>query len=218
MSSTLPPPHENSFIIGPAVIKHTHTLFEDSKTASCRSIYAILFTFRRYFRSMDLWSFLSASSSLKPSFLKSVKFDPSSVRRFLLSDNSRPVSISLSSNNSLRAATVYSSTRVGTWLLSFLATSRSNAFARVVLVAVFSLICLVKNSDSNRPPSNSHVVSCLSARICIESLNDGQSFVWPEKTSARLSLSSMPLLGVMLVRAVELGSGTLSHRNGARPR
>ena len=33
----------------------------------------------RYFRSMDLWAFVSAASSLKPSFLKSVKFDPSSV-------------------------------------------------------------------------------------------------------------------------------------------
>jgi hypothetical protein len=34
-----------------------------------------------------------------------------------------------------------------------------------------------------------------------------------------LSFSSMPLLGAILVRsaAVELGSGTLSHQNGARP-
>ena len=48
-----------------------------------------------------------------------------------------------------------------------------------------------------------------------------QSFVAPEKTSAGLSVTSMmPLLpGAMLVRsaAVELGSGTLSHQNGARP-
>jgi hypothetical protein len=36
---------------------------------------------------MDVWAFPSASWSLNPSFLKSVKFDPSSVRRFLLSDN-----------------------------------------------------------------------------------------------------------------------------------
>jgi len=148
---------------------------------------------------------------------------PKFRRRFLLSDNSRPVvAISLSSNHSLRAATVYASTEVGTWLLSFLATSRSNAFARVVLVPVFSLICLPTPDGEelrDRPPSNSHVVSCLSARICIASLNEDQSFVSPEKTISGLSFSSMPLLGAMLVRsaAVELGSGTLSHRNGARP-
>jgi hypothetical protein len=50
-------------------------------------------------------------------------------------------------------------------------------------------------------------------------LKAGQSFVSPEKTGAGLSFSSMPLLGAILVRsaAVELGSGTLSHQNGARP-
>ena len=150
-----------------------------------------------------------------------MKFDPSDVRRFLLSDNSRPVAISLSSNHPLRAASVYASTEVGTWLLSFLATSRSMAFARITLVPVFSLSCLAKNSASARPPSNSHVVSCLSASNWIASLKTDQSFVAPEKTSAGLSLTSMmPLLpGAMLVRsaAVELGSGTLSHQNGARP-
>jgi hypothetical protein len=169
---------------------------------------------------MDLWAFASAASSLNPSFLWSVKFDPSDVRRFLLSDNCSPVAISLSSNHSLRATTVYASTEVGTWLLSFFATSRSMAFVRIILVAVFSLSCLAKNSASNRPPSNSHVVSCLSARNWIASLNEDQSFVSPEKASAGLSLSSMmPLLKAMLVRsaAVEPGSGTLSHRNGARP-
>jgi hypothetical protein len=42
-------------------------------------------------------------------------------------------------------------------------------------------------------------------------LKAGQSFVSSEKTSAGLSLTSLPLLGAMLVRsaAVELGSGTL---------
>jgi hypothetical protein len=77
---------------------------------------------------MDLWAFASASSSWNPSFLWSLKFDPSDVRRFLLSDNCRSVAI-------------------------------------------------------------------------------------------YLSFSSMPLLGAILVRsaAVELGSGTLSHQNGARP-
>ena len=143
-----------------------------------------------------------------------------SFRQFLLSDNSRPVAISLSSNHSLRAALVYASTEVGTWLLSLSAFSRSSAFLRVFLsVPVFSLSCLAKNSASARPPSNSHVVSCLSARDWIASLKAGQSFVSPEKTSAGLSFYSMPLLGAMLVRsaAVELGSGTLSHRNGARP-
>ena len=152
-----------------------------------------------------------------------MKFDPSDVRRFLLSDNSRPVAISLSSNHPLRAASVYASTEVGTWLLSFLAISRSIAFARIALVPVFSLSCLAKNSASARPPSNSHVVSCLSASNWIASLKTDQSFVAPEKTSAGLSealTSMMPLLpGAMLVRsaAVELGSGTLSHQNGARP-
>ena len=33
---------------------------------------------------MDLWAFLSASLSLKPSFLWSVKFDPSSVSQAFL--------------------------------------------------------------------------------------------------------------------------------------
>jgi hypothetical protein len=45
-------------------------------------------------------------------------------------DNCRPVAISLSSNHSLRAATVYASTEVGTWLLSVLTILRSNAFVR----------------------------------------------------------------------------------------
>jgi hypothetical protein len=57
-------------------------------------------------------------------------------------DNSRPVAISLSSNHSLRAPSVYASTEVGTWLLSVLTFLRSNAFVRVVLDPVFSLICL----------------------------------------------------------------------------
>ena len=146
-----------------------------------------------------------------------MKFDPSDVRRFLLSDNCRTVAISLSSNHSLRAATVYASTEVGTWLLSFLATSRATAAVRIALVPVFSLSCLATNSASDRPLSNSHVVSCISAPNWTASLKAGQSFVSHEKTSA--GLSSMPLLGAMLVRsaAVELGSGTLSHQNGARP-
>ena len=149
-----------------------------------------------------------------------MKFDPRFERRFLLSDNSRPVAISLSANHSLRASPVYASTEVGTWLLSLATFSRSKAFLRFLLSEpVFSLICLAKNSASDRPPSNSHVVSCLSACIWIASLNAGQSFVSPEKKSAALSFSSMPLLGVMLARsaAVELGSGARSHRNGARP-
>ena len=94
--------------------------------------------------------------------------------------------------------------------------------ARITLVPVFSLNSLTKNSANARPPSNSHVVSYLSASNWIASLKTDQSFVAPEKTSAGLSLTSMmpPLLpGAMLVRsaAVELGSGTLSHQNGARP-
>jgi len=34
-------------------------------------------------------------------------------------------------------------------------------------------------------------------------LNEGQTFVSPEKTIARLSFSSMPLLGAMLVRSAQ---------------
>jgi len=58
-----------------------------------------------------------------------------------------------------------------------------------------------KNSASDRPPSNSHEVSCLSARICIASLNEGQSFVSPEKTSAGLSLAFFLLHALARIHA-----------------
>ena len=93
------------------------------------------------------------------------------------------------------------------------------AASQVPLMISLLLDLPAKNSASDRPPSNSHVVSCLSARICTASLNEGQSFVSHGKTSAGLSFSSMPLLGAMLVRsaAVELGSRAHTHQNGARP-
>ena len=90
--------------------------------------------------------FCERSLVLEPELLVVGKVRPSDVRRFLLSDNCSPVAISLSSNHSLRASLVYSSTEVG-WLLSLAVFSRSNAFLRVFLsVPVFSLICLAKNS------------------------------------------------------------------------
>ncbi len=61
--------------------------------------------------------------------------------------------------------------------------SRSNAFLREDVLPVLSLICLAKNSASDRQPSKSHVVSWLSARARIASLNEGQSFASPEKCS-----------------------------------
>jgi hypothetical protein len=51
--------------------------------------------------------------------------------------------------------------------------------ARITLVPVFSLNSLTKNSANARPPSNSHVVSYLSASNWIASLKAGQSFVSP---------------------------------------
>jgi hypothetical protein len=150
----------------------------------------------------------------------SQKFGPIDATRFLLSDSCRSVARSLSSNHSIRASSLYASTEVGTWLLSVLTFSRSRAFSRVVLVPVLSLICLAKNNDSARPVSRSHVVSRVSARdwIASVSLNVGQSLISPEKWSG-LSLSSPDLPGAMLTRgaAAELGSGTGSQRNGARP-
>ena len=49
-----------------------------------------------------------------------------------------------------------------------------------------------KNSASDRPPSKSHVASWLSARAWIAFLNEGQSFISPEKCSGlSFSFSSM---------------------------
>jgi hypothetical protein len=79
---------------------------------------------------------------------------------------------------------------------------------------------LAKNAASAQPPSKSHVVSCLSARVWVTSLNGGQSLASLEKIGDGLSLSSMPLPGAMLARsaAAELGSGARSHRNGVHGR
>ena len=63
-------------------------------------------------------------------------------------------------------------------------------FARGLYVASLVLDLCSKELCSDRPPSKSHVVSWLSARAWIASLNEGHSFASPEKWS-RLSFPAL---------------------------
>ncbi len=63
MSSTLLPPHANSFVIGPAVIKHTHNaLFQ--KFVSCLRLYRLLNT--RSYSNKHLFSIMIVHTSPGP--------------------------------------------------------------------------------------------------------------------------------------------------------
>ena len=77
---------------------------------------------------------------LEPELLVVGEVGPQRRQVFLLSDNCSPVAISLSSNHSLRAATVYASTEVGTMMILLLFLQKQNlAFAVYLLGSVLSL-------------------------------------------------------------------------------